>query len=186
MRFESVCVFCGSRSGASERYRALAQDTGARLGTSGATVIYGGGSLGLMGVVSNAALDAGGKVTGIITTFLRHAEVQLMRLTRTIVVSDMLARKQAIMDLSDAFLILPGGLGTLDELFKVLTWKLLGQLEKPIVLLGEDGFWTPYLALIEHTIEQDFVSARARDLFVVTSDIDAAMQALGLAESRAL
>jgi uncharacterized protein (TIGR00730 family) len=185
MSVDAVCVFCGSRAGNHGRYQQLAEATGRRLAESGATLVYGGGSLGLMGVVSNAALDAGGKVTGIIPTFLRHAEVQQMRLTRTIVTETMLDRKQAMFDLSDAFLILPGGLGTLDELLEVMTWRQLGQIDKPIVLLGEDGFWQPFLALLEHTISEDFASPALRDLVIVTDTLDAAFEALGLAESQA-
>ena len=185
MSVKSVCVFCGSRMGGHEKFRKLAAAAGSGLAARGVTVVYGGGALGLMGIVSNAALDAGGKVTGIIPTFLRHAEVQHMRLTRAIITNSMLDRKRAMIDLSDAFLILPGGLGTLDELFEVLTWRQLGQLDKPIVLVGEDGFWQPYLDLIEHTIAQEFASASIRDLCTITDNLEAAFGALGLAESRA-
>ena len=185
MTEHAVCVFCGSRTGGHERFRELAEAAGRGLAERGATVIYGGGALGLMGVVSNAAIAAGGQVTGIIPTFLRKQEVQNMNLTRTIVTDGMLDRKQAMIDLSDAFLILPGGLGTLDELFEVLTWRQLGQIDKPIVLLGEDGFWEPLLALVEHTIGQAFAGASIRELFVSTDTLDAAFDALGLAESRA-
>lgn len=185
MAAKSVCVFCGSRMGSHERFRGLAEAVGRGLAERGATVVYGGGALGLMGVVSNAAIDVGGQVTGIIPTFLRHAEVQAMNLTRTIVTDGMLDRKQAMIDLSDAFLILPGGLGTLDELFEVLTWRQLGQIDKPIVLLGEAGFWEPLLALIEHTIDQNFAGASIRELFASAETLDAAFDALGLAESRA-
>lgn len=185
MTEKAICVFCGSRMGGHERFRDLAEAAGRGLAERGATVVYGGGALGLMGVVSNAALDAGGKVTGIIPVFLRHAEVQNMSLTRTIVTDGMLDRKQAMIDLSDGFLILPGGLGTLDELFEVLTWRQLGQIDKPIVLLGEDGFWQPLLELIEHVIGEAFAGTSIRELFVSADSLDAAFDALGLAESRA-
>ena len=183
---KAVCVFCGSRMGSHDRFRELAEAAGRGLAERNTTVVYGGGALGLMGVVSNAALDAGGQVTGIIPAFLRFSEVQHMRLTRTIVTDSMLDRKQAMIDLSDGFLILPGGLGTLDELFEVLTWRQLGQIDKPIVLLGEDGFWEPLLDLIEHTIGQNFAGGSIRELFVSVDSLEAAFDALGLAESRAL
>ena len=185
MNEPAVCVFCGSRTGGHTRFRKLAEEVGRGLAERGATVVYGGGALGLMGVVSNAAIDAGGKVTGIIPTFLRKQEVQNMHLTRTIVTRGMLDRKQAMIDLSDSFLILPGGLGTLDELFEVLTWRQLGQIDKPIVLLSEEGFWQPLLGLIDHTIGQGFAGGGVRDLYVSTDNLDAAFDALGLAESRA-
>lgn len=181
----TVCVFCGSRAGKHPRFHKLAEATGRGLAERGVTVIYGGGGLGLMGVVSNAALDAGGKVTGIIPTFLRVQEVQNMRLTRTIITRGMLDRKQAMFDLSDGFLFLPGGLGTLDELIEVMTWQQLGQMDKPIVLLDEDGFWQPYLGLVDYVVEQGFAEPSVRDLFVSTRSLDAAFAALGLAESRA-
>lgn len=185
MTEKAICVFCGSRFGGHERFRDLAEAAGTGLAKRGATVIYGGGALGLMGVVSNAALAAGGNVTGIIPTFLRKQEVQNMNLTRTIVTDGMLDRKQAMIDLSDGFLILPGGLGTLDELFEVLTWRQLGQIDRPIVLAGEPAFWQPLMDLIEHTIGQAFAGANIRELFVTADNLDAAFDALGLAESGA-
>ncbi len=185
MTDKAVCVFCGSRMGGNARFRDLAEAAATGLAERGVTLVYGGGALGLMGVVSNAAIAAGGKVIGIIPTFLRKQEVQNMNLTRTIVTEGMLDRKQAMIDQSDAFLILPGGLGTLDELFEVLTWRQLGQIDKPIVLLGEAGFWEPLLELIEHTIDEGFAGASIRELLVSTDSLDAAFDALGLAESRA-
>ncbi len=186
MHGKTVCIFCGSRMGGHEHYRQLVEAAGRGLAERGVTVVYGGGSLGLMGVVSNAAFDAGGQVTGIIPTFLRHAEVQQMRLTRTIVTDTMLDRKQAMIDLSDAFLVLPGGLGTLDELLEVMTWRQLGQIDKPIVLLGDDGYWQPFLALVDHVIAQEFASGSIRGLVTMADSPDAAFDALGLTESRSL
>ena len=185
MQVEAVCVFCGSRMGADTSYRELAEAVGTRLAAAKTTVVYGGGALGLMGIVSNAALAAGGKVTGIIPGFLRHIEVQNMALTRTVVTDNMFDRKQAMIDLSDAFLILPGGLGTLDELFEVLTWRQLGQMDKPIVLLDQDDYWEPCLKLVEHIIAREFAGETVRDLYIRVNSIDAAMRALGLAESPA-
>lgn len=185
MQRKSVCVFCGSRMGGHERFRLLAEQVGKGLAKRGATLVYGGGALGLMGVVSNAATAAGGEVTGIIPTFLRKQEVQNMNLTRTIVTQGMMERKQAMIDLSDGFLILPGGLGTLDELFEVLTWRQLGQIDKPIVLLGQDGFWEPLLTLIDHTIAQQFAGEAIRNLYVSTDRLDAAFDALGLVQTQA-
>ena len=170
--------------GSHEEYRALAESVGRGLAERRATVVYGGGSLGLMGVVSNAVIDAGGKVTGVMPDFLRHLEAENPRVTRAILTDNMFDRKQAMLDLSDAFLVLPGGLGTLDELFEVLTWRQLGRFDKPIVLLAENGFWQPYAAVIDHIIEQGFAGEGIRGLFTLVDSQAAAFAALGLAEPK--
>ncbi|HKK31359.1 MAG TPA: TIGR00730 family Rossman fold protein [Alphaproteobacteria bacterium] len=185
MTGKAICLFCGSRAGESEGYRALAESVGRAIGERGATMVYGGGALGLMGIASNAAIDAGGTVTGIIPNFLRSLEVENPRLTRAIVTDNMFDRKQAMLDLSDGFLILPGGLGTFDELFEVLTWRQLGQIDKPIVLLSDSGYWEPYVALIEHVIREGFAGSGVRSLYTVVGTIEDAFAALGLDETAA-
>ena len=180
MTGSTICVFCGSRFGSKPAYRDLAERVGRRLAEQNAGLVYGGGALGLMGVVSDSALAAGGHVTGIIPGFLRHAERQHDRLSRLIVTDDMLDRKQTMFDLSDGFLALPDGVGTLDEILEVLTWRQLGQIDKPLVLLSEDDFWQPFIGALDHTIAQEFAGDSIRSLYRHESTLDAAFAALGL------
>jgi uncharacterized protein (TIGR00730 family) len=182
MQEPSICVFCGSRKGDQPAYTALAEIVGRGLAERGASVVYGGGDLGLMGTVSNAAVDAGGRVIGIIPGFLEALEVENPRITRCITTTSMFDRKQGMFDLSDGFLVLPGGLGTLDELLEVITWRQLGQLDKPLVLLAENGYWQPFIALIDHVIAHEFASESARDLYTSVETPEAAFAALGLGD----
>jgi len=183
MTRSAICVFCGSRHGVDPVYRDLAVRVGHGLAARGVGLVYGGGGLGLMGVVSDSVLEAGGHVTGIIPNFLRHAERQHDQLSRLIVTSDMFERKQTMFDLSDGFLALPGGIGTLDEMLEVLTWRQLGQVNKPLVLLDEDGFWAPFIAALEHAVERGFAGENIRELYRAEHSLDAAFAALGLAEA---
>ena len=137
----SVCVFCGARDGADPRFLALARRAGALLAASGATLVYGGGSVGMMGALADAALAGGGQVIGVIPGVLMRREVGHTGLSRLEVVDDMQVRKQRMIALSDAFLTLPGGLGTLDELFEVLTLRQLGEHTKPIVAVSDLGYF---------------------------------------------
>jgi uncharacterized protein (TIGR00730 family) len=183
----SICVFCGSRVGRHERYRSLARAVGEGLAQRGATLIYGGGQVGLMGDVSDAAFDAGGKVVGIIPVFLRHVERVNTRMTRRIVTDSMFARKQAMFDLSDGFLALPGGIGTLDEIMEVMTWQHLDQLapgsNKPIVLLDEGDFWAPFKTLLDHYVSEGFVGEAVFDLVSFSGSIKEAFSALGIGDT---
>lgn len=176
----AICVFCGSRHGALPAYNDLAVRVGHGLAARGAGLVYGGGALGLMGVISDSVLEAGGHVTGIMPGFLRHMERQHDNLSRMIVTDDMFQRKQAMFDLSDGFLALPGGIGTLDEVLEVLTWRQLGQVDKPLVLLDEGNFWAPFTAALEHAIAQDFAGTGIRSLFKVEHTLEEAFAALGL------
>lgn len=176
----AICVFCGSRHGAHPAYRDLAVRVGHGLVARGAGLVYGGGALGLMGVVSDSVLEVGGHVTGIIPGFLRFTERQHDHLSRLIITDDMFQRKQTMFDLSDGFLALPGGIGTLDEVLEVLTWRQLGQVDKPLVLLDEDGFWQPFVAALEHAVEREFAGEGIRLLYRVEHTLDGAFAALGL------
>jgi uncharacterized protein (TIGR00730 family) len=180
MTGSAICVFCGSRFGGSPGYRDLAERVGHRLAQRRIGLVYGGGALGLMGVVSDSVLEAGGHVTGVIPEFLRHAERQHDRLSRLIVTGDMFERKQTMFDLSDGFLALPGGLGTLDEILEVLTWRQLCRIDKPLVLLSEDDFWSSFTGALSQAIRQDFAGESIRDLYRVESSIESAFAALGL------
>lgn len=180
MSDKAVCVFCGSRAGNGDEYRLLAETIGRGLAERGASVVYGGGDLGMMGLVSNNAVDAGAHVTGIIPGFLEDLEITNPRITRNIRTDGMMDRKQAMFDLSDAFLILPGGLGTLDELFEVLTWRQLGQIDKPVVLLSLDNYWRPFADLIDHVISAGFADHSTYRLYSIVDNADDAYTALGL------
>ena len=153
----SVCVYCGSGKGLNPAYAVAARKLGRGLAQAGIRLVYGGGSLGLMGEVAKSALGAGGKVTGIIPEFLGAKEKMLQDVDELIVVGDMHARKKLMFERSDAFVALPGGIGTLEELVEQLTWSQLGQHTKLIVVANIEGFWEPLLALLAHMRETAFV-----------------------------
>lgn len=179
----SVCVYCGASFGASPDHERLAKATGARIAEGGLTLVYGGGSVGLMGVTAQAALDAGGQVIGVIPSFLHQREVIMEGLTELHVVKDMHSRKKMMFERSDAFLVLPGGLGTLDEFFEIVTWKQLGIHDCPIVLLNHQGFFQPLLGAITHTIDTGFARESTAGFFSVADTLDDAMDKLARAEA---
>lgn len=170
MTIESVCVYCGSSVHVAPLYKQTAEAVGTIIARRGMRLVYGGGSVGLMGIVANAALSAGGEVIGIIPEHIRSHEVQHTSLTELHVVDTMHIRKSMMTEKSDAFIVLPGGFGTLEELFEVLTWKQIGLHRKPILIYNVNGFWDPMLGLIEHVITQNFAPTNNRRIFsVVTS-----------------
>lgn len=154
---EGVCVYCGSGKGLNTAYTVAARKLGKALADNGIRLIYGGGSLGLMGEVARSALGAGGKVTGIIPEFLGNRELMLRDVDELIVVENMHTRKQLMFDRADAFVALPGGVGTLEELVEQLTWSQLGRHAKPIVIANIDGFWNQFLKLLEHMKQETFI-----------------------------
>ncbi|MEH3145055.1 MAG: TIGR00730 family Rossman fold protein [Methylobacterium frigidaeris] len=153
----TVCVYCGSGFGADPVYKDAARSLGRLLAEAGTGLVYGGGNVGLMGTVARAVLDHGGHVTGIIPDFLKSRERMLDDVQETIVVSDMHTRKKLMFDRSDAFVALPGGIGTLEELVEQMTWAQLGQHAKPILLLSVAEFWTPLLTLFDHMRRSGFI-----------------------------
>jgi hypothetical protein len=153
----SVCVFCGSGPGRSPVYLAAARILGGDMAKAGLELVYGGGGLGLMGEVARSVLGGGGKVTGIIPTFLTERERMLEDAQDLIVTKDMHERKMLMFTRSDAFIALPGGIGTLEELVEQLTWAQLGQHAKPILLCNVDGFWAPFLTLLDHMRAEAFI-----------------------------
>ncbi|MCB1549597.1 MAG: TIGR00730 family Rossman fold protein [Hyphomicrobiaceae bacterium] len=153
----NICVFCGSGPGRNPAYEAAANVLGRAMAAAGIGLVYGGGSLGLMGVVARSVLGAGGRVTGIIPSFLSDREMMLRDVDELIVTEDMHQRKRLMFDRSDAFVALPGGIGTLEELVEQLTWEQLGQHKKPIVLASIDGFWSPLVALLDHMRSEAFI-----------------------------
>jgi len=177
-KISSICLFCGSRGAVAEAFRAAASDFGARLGREGIRLVYGGGQVGLMGLAADACLGAGGKVVGIIPQHLHMREVEHKGLTELHVVSDMHSRKRMMFELSDAFVVLPGGIGTLDELCEVLSWQTLGYHQKPILLVDIDGFWKPFLAALDHVVAEGFAGAELPGAFRVIPGLDAMLPAL--------
>jgi uncharacterized protein (TIGR00730 family) len=153
---KTVCVYCGSGPGTNPRFIESAKALGKAFGENGIRLVYGGGSLGMMGAVAKAVLDHGGQVTGIIPEFLIRKEV-MMPLQDLIVTPDMHERKRLMFEHSDAFVALPGGIGTLEELVEQLTWQQLGRHSKPVLLANIDGFWEPLLALIAHMRATQFI-----------------------------
>lgn len=153
----SVCVYCGSGKGLNPAYAITARKLGRAFAKADIRLVYGGGSLGLMGEVAKSALGAGGKVTGIIPEFLVSKEKMLRDVDELIVVEDMHVRKKLMFERSDAFVALPGGIGTLEELVEQLTWSQLGQHAKPIVVADIEGFWTPFLELLRHMKGETFI-----------------------------
>ena len=156
-QIKTVCVYCGSGPGTNPRFVEAAIAFGKALAEDGIRLVYGGGSIGLMGAVAKSVLDHGGKVTGIIPEFLRGRENALTQVQEMIVTPDMHERKRLMFEQSDAFVALPGGVGTLEELVEQLTWQQLGRHTKPILIADIDGFWEPLLALLAHMRNAQFI-----------------------------
>jgi uncharacterized protein (TIGR00730 family) len=154
---KTVCVYCGSGPGTNPRFVEAAIALGKAFAENGIRLVYGGGSIGLMGAVATSVLENGGIVTGIIPDFLTSRENALARVQELIVTPDMHERKRLMFERSDAFVALPGGIGTLEELVEQLTWQQLGRHSKPILLANVDGFWEPLLALLAHMRETAFI-----------------------------
>lgn len=181
-RISNICVYCGSGPGKDPAYIAAAQTLGKALAGRGIGLVYGGGSLGLMGEVARSVLEAGGRVTGIIPQFLSGRELMLRDVQELIVVDDMHQRKRLMFERSDAFVALPGGIGTLEELVEQLTWAQLGRHTKPIVLANINKFWQPFLGLLGHMRDESFIRAGLEVRFVT---VDAADEIVPAAEAAA-
>jgi len=155
----TICVYCGSGSGTNPAFAAAARQFGGILADNGIGLVFGGGSVGLMGDLAEAVLDRGGRVTGIIPEFLLAQERVLRELQEIIVTRDMHERKQTMFERADAFVALPGGIGTLEELVEQLTWAQLGRHKKPVLIANIEGFWDPLCALLDHMRELKFIRA---------------------------
>jgi uncharacterized protein (TIGR00730 family) len=175
---KNICVFCGSANGRRPAFAAAARRFGAALAGRGLGLVYGGGSIGLMGVVADAALAGGSPVVGVIPKALARREIAHHGLTRLEVVPSMHARKARMAKLSDAFVALPGGIGTMEELFEVLTWGYLGIHAKPVGLLDVAGYWRPLIRLLDHAVEEGFLRRTHRDLVVVDRSPDRLLERL--------
>ncbi|MGB0575826.1 MAG: TIGR00730 family Rossman fold protein [Alphaproteobacteria bacterium] len=165
MSIQSVCVFCGASPGGSAAYRSAATALGTLFGENSVQLVYGGGGSGLMGIIADSVLESGGKVIGVIPDYLKERELGHQRLTRLEVVSSMHDRKRRMFDLADGIVVLPGGVGTLEEALEVITWKQLGMHNKPIIILNVQQYWQKLDELIAATIEHGFAAPPTRDLY---------------------
>lgn len=177
----SICVYCGSRPGTRAAYARDAADLGTRMARAGWRLVYGAGDVGLMGEVARAAQKAGGDTFGVIPTHLMQAEVGKRDLTHFVVTETMHERKKVMFMNADAIVVLPGGAGSLDELFEVITWRQLGLHDKPIVLMDTEGYWQPLIALLEHVVTEGFAAPSLRDLVAVATGPEDIMTHLGAA-----
>jgi len=180
----SVCVYCGSRSGRRGAYLAEATTLGNLIARQGWQLVYGAGDVGIMGAVARAATEAGGDTFGVIPVHLIQAERGRRDLTRYVVTETMHERKKVMAMNSDAFVVLPGGAGTLDEFFEVLTWRQLGLHNKPIVVVNTKGYWDPLLALVDRVIAQGLADASLAGFLTPVPDADSALNALSTAFAR--
>ncbi|WP_293951078.1 LOG family protein [Sneathiella sp.] len=171
IKTKSLCVYCGSRMPRDPAHVDAAKTLGTALATHGIRLVYGGGHVGLMGIIADATLDAGGQVIGIIPAHLHDIEVGHKKLTELHVVDSMHTRKAKMFEMSDAFAVLPGGLGTLDETFEMITWRQIGLHDKPVLLVNHHDYWRPLLDLVEHMIGAGFAEPEAREYFTVVSNL---------------
>ncbi len=167
---DNIAVYCGARMGKNENIPKQAEAFGKALGESKRTLVYGAGGTGIMGVIGRACRDNGGKIYAVIPDFLRDFEEPMSGADDLFIVNTMHTRKQMMFEKADAFVIFPGGLGTLDEVFELLTWKVLGQHEKPIIFVNIDGFWDKLLIHIDHIVNVDFTGKNTYDLFDVVKN----------------
>jgi len=178
---KSVCVYCGSRDGRDAAYATAAQATGEMLAANGWRLVYGAGDVGLMGRVANAVQQAGGATFGVIPTHLMDWEVGKRDLDRFIVTETMHERKKVMFMNADAVVVLPGGAGSMDEFFEVLTWRQLKLHRKPVILLNVGGFWNPLVALLEHIVDHGFAGDDILGFVQIADDIDALEEMLASA-----
>ncbi len=180
MALRSVCVFCASTSGNRPEYRDAAVATGEALARRGIGLVYGGATVGLMGVVASAALESGGTVVGIVPEILVEKEIAHMGCTELLVVDTMHTRKATMAERADGFLVLPGGLGTLEELFEVLTWQTLRLHAKPVCLLNTAGFYDGLLQFLDYAVGEGILREKARATVLVASTVDEALDKMEL------
>ena len=173
---KTLCVYCGSNAGSDPAYAALARDLGTRLARDGIALVYGGGNVGLMGIVADAVLAGGGEVIGVIPQQLVDWEVAHKGGTRLEVVDSMHTRKARMFELADGFIALPGGFGTLDEMFEMLTWRQLGLGRKPCAFLGVNGFWEPLMAMLDTMVRERFLHVEQRSDMWHGTEIEALLE----------
>lgn len=171
-KVRSVCVYCGSASDVAAAYKQAAHTLGTAIAETGLTLVYGGGRVGLMGISADAALAAGGTVVGIIPEHIQVREVDHTGLTELHVVDSMHTRKRMMVERSDAFVILPGGLGTLDEAFEIITWRQLELHDKPVIIVNVDGYWNPLRALLTHLRDTGFARGTMEGYFTFVDRVE--------------
>lgn len=179
--YKNICVYCGSSGRAPDVYKDAAIAMGKILGEGGYTLVYGGGSVGLMGLVANSTLSSGGKAIGIIPRHIEAREIGHPDLTELHVVDTMHTRKHMMVERSDAFVILPGGIGTMDEFFEILTWRQLGLHDKPIIVVNVNGYWTTIIDTLEVMVREKFLRQEDRDCVQVVERPDQVLAALDVA-----
>lgn len=175
---EAVCVYCGSREGHDPAHRRAATALGEGLAARGLSLVYGAGGIGLMNVIADAVIARKGVAIGVIPRHLAALELKHGGLTETVLVDTMHERKQIMFDRSDAFVVLPGGFGTLDELFEILTWKMLGLHDKPVFVLNSEGYWDPLARLVEQVIGQGFAGPETAQLLDFMPDVASLLRAI--------
>ena len=173
-----VCVFCGAQNAVPQKHLDVGKDLGAFLADNGNRLVYGGGDCGIMGATANATLDNGGEVTGVFPRWLDKFEKEHQGLTEIHVVDTMHERKQIMYENSDMFVILPGGCGTMDEFFEILTWAQLEVHAKPIIIFNHDGYWTPLVNLLDNIIEKGFAKPVTSDYYTVVETYDEMLEAI--------
>lgn len=176
---KSLCVYCGSRTGSNGAFTQAAETLADALVERNIRLVYGGGGIGLMGVLAERVIKKGGNVVGIIPDFLQKIEKSFDDATRKIVTESMHERKQIMFEMSDAFIVLPGGIGTLDETFEMMTWRQLKQHHKPVALLNVSKYWDPFLTLISHIVDNEFAESDIRDNVIVEDEVPALLSKLG-------
>lgn len=172
LKLENVCVYCGSSTGSEPGFVVSADQFGRILARENVGLVYGGGGIGLMGVIARAAMENGGRVTGIIPEFLIKREMRFDDVSELVVTQSMHERKQLMFERADAFVVLPGGIGTLEEAVEMLTWAQLGRHNMPIIIANLNGFWDPLIELFDHIIKADFARSNIRGIYAVVDKVE--------------
>jgi len=178
---KTLCVFCGAQNAVAPKFLEVGRQLGAKMAENSVALVYGGGDCGVMGAIANSVMKSGGWVTGVFPESLRNIENEHQNLSEIVIVDSMHTRKELMYKKSDIFAILPGGFGTMDEMFEILTWKQLKLHEKPIVILNFDGYWDHLVALMENIINTGFARQENRELYAVVNNVDELMEFLAKA-----
>lgn len=174
----ALCVFCGAQNAVAPAHLEIGTAFGREIANADWRLVFGGGDCGMMGAVANAAMDNGGEVIGVFPHHLRSHEAEHKDITETIIVGSMHERKKLMFDLSDMFAVLPGGFGTMDEMFEILTWRQIGLHEKPVFIFNHLGYWEPLIIMMEHIIEQKFAKPINREFYHVVNTLDELVEAI--------
>lgn len=175
---KSVCVFCGASNNVDKKFLDIGEEFGKLLAARDITLVYGGGDCGVMGAVANSTMKDGGHVTGVFPVSLRNIENEHQSLSEIIIVNTMHERKQNMFDRSDAFIVFPGGFGTMDEMFEILTWKQLLLHDKPVIIFNYQGYWDPLIALMKNIIEHNFAKTEVATYYHVVDELEEIMDIL--------